>query len=203
MKKLIALALSTAFAAAALTGTAAAAPATPSAEAGASQNIVEIASSLGRYSTLVQLVVAADLVDALSHDGSMTVLAPTNKGFNKLEALVPGVTAALLDPANKELLRKVLLYHVIPAEVKSGAAAALAAKQARVGTALGNNPWARVKLRGKKNIFFQDSANISGYNLSKVVNPFDVMASNGVIHTVNKVLIPKSVAKALVAAGLI
>jgi uncharacterized surface protein with fasciclin (FAS1) repeats len=203
VKRLIALVLGAVFAVAALSGTAVAAPAAPAGPAannGGGQNIVEIASSLKRFSTLVDLVVAADLADTLSADGSFTVFAPTNKAFNKLEAAVPGVTAALLDPANKAVLVKVLKYHLLGSAVKSGAAAKLAAKKAKVPTVLGKGPNARIQLLGKKNIFVRDSA---GINTAKVVKPFDVSATNGVIHTVNKVLVPKNVAKTLRAVGLL
>ena len=197
MKKAVAPIIGVSLALGALAGTAAAAP---KQKAGGTQNIVEIAQSLKRYSTLVDLVVAADLAETLSGEGTFTVFAPTNKSFNKLEKAVPGVTAALLDPANKQVLRKVLLYHVLGSEVKSPAAAAAAKAKAKVSTLLGKGPNAKIQLRGKKNINIRDSAK---FNTARVYKPFDVMATNGVIHTINKVLIPKNVAKTLAAAGLI
>ena len=197
MKKVIALVIGVSLALGALAGTAAAAP---KQSTGGTQNVVEIAQSLKRFSTLVDLVVAADLADTLAGDGTFTVFAPTNKAFNKLEKAVPGVTAALLDPANKKVLQKVLLYHVLGSEVKSPAAAAAAKSKAKVSTLLGKGPNAKIQLRGKKNINIRDSAK---FNTARVFKPFDVMATNGVIHTINKVLVPKNVAKTLASAGLI
>src|ERR1700674_2717276 len=76
-----------------------------------SQNIVQVASSNPDFSTLVAAVKAAGLVDTLSGPGPFTVFAPTNEAFAKLPA---GTVDTLLKPENKELLTKVLTYHVVP-----------------------------------------------------------------------------------------
>lgn len=196
MKKVLTLVIGVSLALGALAGTASAAPK----QKAGSQNIVEIAQSLKRFLTLVDLVVAADLVDVLTGEGTFTVFAPTNKVFNKLEAAVPGVTAALLDPANKVVLQRVLKYYLLGIEVRSPAAQAAARARARVQTLLGKGPNARIQLRGKNRINIRDSA---GINTARVFKPFDVQASNGVIYTINKVLIPRHVCKTLKAVGLL
>ena len=73
-------------------------------------SIVEIALSDENFSTLVAALRAADLVETLQGAGPLTVFAPTNDAFNKLPT---GALESLLLPENKELLRQILLYHVV------------------------------------------------------------------------------------------
>ena len=163
--------------------------------------IVDVAAANPDFSTLVSLVKAAGLADALADPSAkLTVFAPTNEAFAKLEAAMPGVTKALTDPANKGLLQQVLKYHVLGSEVRSGAAIDAAKANTKVATLLGDDANGRVGLSldgGKLTV--SDSAGIS----KAVVTTADVGASNGVIHVIDSVLVPKSVATALVAAGLL
>ena len=176
---------------------AASAAARPQAEPG---TIVDVAAGNKSFSTLVTLVKAGGLVKALSGDAKLTVFAPTNAAFASLEKEVPGVTMALTDPKNKALLVQVLKYHVLAGEVQATAAIAAAKKKALVPTLLGKNANGKLglSLKGGK-LKVADSAGIHTATVTKA----DVMASNGVIHVVDKVLIPKSVAAALKKAGLI
>lgn len=162
--------------------------------------IVDVASANKSFSTLVSLVQAAGLVDALSGTTELTVFAPTNKAFASLEKAVPGVTKALTNPKNKKLLVQVLKYHVVAGEILSPAAVDAAKAKTEVPTLLGKNANGRLTLGfvGGK-IKVSDSA---GLNTATVVIA-DVDASNGVIHAINKVVVPKSVAAALRKAGLI
>jgi uncharacterized surface protein with fasciclin (FAS1) repeats len=163
--------------------------------------IVGVAAGNPDFSTLVALVQAAGLADALADPGTkLTVFAPTNAAFAKLETAVPGVTKALTDPANKDLLQQVLKHHVLGAEVRSGAAVDAAKANSKVATLLGDDANGRVALSLKGDqIAITDSAGIS----TALVTAADVSASNGVIHVIDSVLVPKSVAAALVAAGLL
>jgi uncharacterized surface protein with fasciclin (FAS1) repeats len=195
MRKLIAMTATVALATGLLAAAASARP------AGGQPNIVELAQGSPDHETLVQLVIAADLADALSDpNANLTVFAPTDAAFERLERDVPGVTAALLDPANQELLQKVLLYHVLGKEVKAKAAIAAAKRGAKLSTLLGKGSAAKIELslRGGK-IRIDDSADI----YRATVTAADLDASNGVVHVIDRVLIPKAVAKALDQAGLL
>lgn len=143
-------------------------PATAS--AASSKNIVETAAAAPQFSTLVSLVERAGLAEALSGTQQLTVFAPTNAAFNK----VPKKTLnALL--ADKTVLRKVLLYHVV--------AGKLAAKQVvkRDGAKTLNGARVSFEVKGQR-VFVNDA---------RVIDP-DIRASNGIIHAINRVLIPPS-----------
>lgn len=172
-----------------------------SAKPAASGTIVDVAAGNKNFSTLVSLVKAAGLVGALSDDmAKLTVFAPTNAAFKGLEAAVPGVTAALTDPKNKKLLVQVLQYHVIGSKVMATDAVAAAKKNAKVPTLLGKNANGQIMLSivgGKVQI--ADSAGLN----KAIVTKTDLAASNGVVHVINKVIVPKSIATALTKAGLI
>ena len=174
---------------------------TASAKPAASGTIVDVAAGNKNFSTLVTLVKAAGLVGALSDDmATLTVFAPTNAAFKVLEKRVPGVTAALTDPKNKKLLVQVLQYHVLGSEVKAMDAVAAAKQKAKVPTLLGKNANGQIMLSlvgGKVRV--TDSA---AFNKARVVIT-DIEASNGVVHVVDKVFVPKSIAAALTKAGLI
>lgn len=162
--------------------------------------IVDVAAGNKSFSTLVTLVKAAGLADALSGSTELTVFAPTNAAFKALEKEVPGVTTALTDPKNKALLVQVLKYHVVAGEVKSPAAVAAAKANAKVPTLLGKNANGKLSLSLRSGkIKITDSAGVHTATVTKA----DVDASNGVIHVIDKVLIPKSVALALKKAGLL
>ncbi len=172
-----------------------------SAKPTANGTIVDVAAGNKNFSTLVSLVKAAGLAGALSDESaSLTVFAPTNAAFKSLEAAVPGVTAALTDPKNKKLLVQVLQYHVLGSEVKAMDAVAAAKKKAKVPTLLGKNANGQIMLSivgGKVQI--ADSAGLN----KAIVTKTDLVASNGVVHVINKVIVPKSIATALTKAGLI
>jgi len=194
MKKFLAVAAASVVAVATVAGSASARP-----QAGST--VVDVAASNKNFSTLVTLVKAAGLAGALSNpDARLTVFAPTNAAFKSLEAAVPGVTKALTDPMNKSLLVQVLKYHVLPSKVMAADAVAAAKKNAKVPTLLGKNANGRIglSLEGGK-VALTDSAGLD----TAIVTKTDLAASNGVVHVVNKVIVPKSVATALKNAGLI
>merc|ERR1712087_380901 len=134
------------------------------------QNIVELAQATGDLSTLVQAVVAADLVATLTSAGPFTVFAPTNDAFGALPA---GTLDTLLKPENKADLVDILTYHVIPAQVLS---TDLKPKQV-VTTVEGKD----------LSVTVVDGAVFA--NKAKVVAA-DNMASNGVAHIIDGVLLP-------------
>jgi uncharacterized surface protein with fasciclin (FAS1) repeats len=138
-------------------------------EAKASGTIVDVAAADKNFSTLVKAVKAAGLAETLAGTGPFTVFAPTNEAFAALPA---GTVDKLMQPANREALRKVLTYHVVAGRVKSGDV-----KPGAVKTVQGSP--AMVAVEGGK-------AKIAGAEIVKK----DVMASNGVIHVVNKVMLP-------------
>ena len=131
-------------------------------------NIVQTAVAAGQFKTLTKLLKRAGLANALQQPGPFTVFAPTDAAFKK----VPKKTlSALLH--NKAKLKAVLLYHVASGKVT----AAKVAKRTSVKTL--NGKAVRIRL-SDANVFV---------NAAKVTTP-DVMASNGVIHVINRVLIP-------------
>jgi len=151
--------------------TSAASPiAAPSASAAAmSKDIVETASEAGSFATLLTAATAAGLVETLQGEGPYTVFAPTDEAFAALPA---GTLDGLL--ADKEALKKVLLYHVVSGSVTSDQVVGLTSADSVEGS-----PIAIAVKDGV--VYLNDSA--------KVVTP-DVMASNGVIHVIDQVLLP-------------
>jgi transforming growth factor-beta-induced protein len=144
------------------------------------QNIVQTAIAAGQFKTLASLLTKAGLVDTLATGGPFTVFAPTDAAFAKL----PKATLAALakHPAQ---LKSVLLYHVVPGSVT----ASEVVKLSSVKTLQGSSVLIKVNKGG---VFV---------NQAKVTTP-DVMASNGVIHVINKVLIPpKNIVATAKAAG--
>lgn len=136
----------------------------------ASKTISELAVSSKSLSTLVAALKAADLVDTLSGEGPFTVFAPTNDAFAKL----PKATLAkLLKPENKEMLKKILTYHVVPAAVTSK----MLKSGQQVETVEGSK--ITVKIKGKKVMI----------NNATVLKA-DVAASNGVVHSIDTVIMP-------------
>jgi uncharacterized surface protein with fasciclin (FAS1) repeats len=147
------------------------------------KNIVENAVNSKDHTTLVAAVGAAGLVDALKGAGPFTVFAPVNTAFDKLPA---GTVATLLKPENKATLAKILTYHVVSGK--------LDAKELMKRIKAGNGSTKlttlaggvlTAKMNGDMNIMITDekggSANINVYN---------VYQSNGVIHSVDTVLLP-------------
>jgi len=134
------------------------------------KDIVDTAVSAGSFSTLVAAVKAAGLVETLKGDGPFTVFAPTDAAFAKLPA---GTVENLLKPENRDKLRAVLTYHVVPSNVPS---AAIAGKALQVASVQGAN------------ISIDATTGIK-VNEANVVTP-DVTASNGVIHVIDTVIMP-------------
>ena len=147
---------------------------TDSADGGdaASQDIVEVAASTPQLTTLVDAVVAADLVETLESEGPYTVFAPTNNAFSQLP---PEELERLLKPANQEELANILTYHVVAGDVK---AADLSDGQ-MIETVQGDD--LTVSIDGDKVMI----------NDAQVVQA-DVEASNGTVHVIDAVLIPSS-----------
>lgn len=149
---------------------AAGAPAATSTPVAAKKNLVRTAVAAGQFKTLVSLVKQAGLAKTLSGNARYTVFAPTDAAFAK----VPKATLKAL-AADKAKLRAVLLYHVVAGRVT-------AAKVTKLRSAKTLNG-ATVQIRVRGGMVYVNGA--------RVVKP-DVSASNGVIHAINKVLIPAS-----------
>ncbi len=137
----------------------------------ATADIVDTAVAAGSFKTLAAALGAAGLVETLKGDGPFTVFAPTDDAFAALPA---GLVEKLLLPANKDVLVKILTYHVVSgkvlaADVKAGPVKTVEGSEATISTAGG------VKI---------DSANVV---------TTDVMATNGVIHVIDAVLVPAGV----------
>ena len=144
------------------------------------QNVVEIAAGNDQFSTLVQAVKAADLAETLSGEGPFTVLAPTNAAFEKLPQ---GTLEDLLKPENKEKLAGILKLHVIEGKVTADQVMEMDGKACP--TACPEGTTLQVMTSGGQVKFD------SGETTATVVKP-DVMASNGVIHAIDTVLLPPS-----------
>ena len=146
----------------------------------ATQSIVEIAAGNPAFSTLVSLVQKAGLVGAISSTGPFTVFAPTNAAFEKLAAAAPATYQAVLaDPA---LLTKVLTYHVVAGAIKSDQAIAVAQQNGSVN-ALAGEPISLSIKDGKLTL-----------NGSSTVVTADILATNGVIHVIDTIIVPPSLA---------
>jgi uncharacterized surface protein with fasciclin (FAS1) repeats len=131
-------------------------------------NIVQTAQQAGQFTTLLALATKAGLADDLA-SGELTVLAPTDAAFK----MVPKPTLNKL-LRNRAQLRRVLLYHVVPGDVKAAQVVGLRSAKTLAG------PSVRINVRGG-NVFLNRSA--------RVVKT-DIAASNGTIHVINKVLLP-------------
>ena len=140
-------------------------------QAETSPDIVDTAVAAGQFQTLVAAVQAADLVPTLKSDGPFTVFAPTDEAFAKLPA---GTVESLLEPANKDQLVAVLTYHVVPGKLMSGD---IAGRRGRVKTVQGSE------------LSFDATSGVSVDN-AKVIAA-DIEASNGVIHVIDTVVLPK------------
>lgn len=133
-------------------------------------DIVDTAISAGQFTTLAKALQAAGLVDTLKGSGPFTVFAPTDAAFAKLPA---GTVESLLKPENKDKLTSILTYHVVPGSVK----AAQVMKMTDAKTVNGDT------------VVFKAANNGVQVDQAKVVKA-DVVASNGVIHVVDTVLMP-------------
>lgn len=132
------------------------------------QTIVDIATSAGSFNTLTAALKAADLVTVLEGKGPFTVFAPTDEAF---AALPEGTLEELLKPENKEKLVKILTYHVVAGTVMS-----TDLKPGNVPTIEGSE----VKIQLGEEVKVDDAEVVKA----------DIKASNGVIHVIDKVIIP-------------
>ena len=151
--------------------TAAALVAAPAFAGGMKKDIVDTAVGAGSFGTLVAAVQAAGLVDTLKGDGPFTVFAPTDEAFAALPA---GTVETLLMPENKDQLIAVLTYHVVPGKVMSGDLS----NEMMATTVQGTD----VTIMTEGGVMVQDATVVSA----------DIEASNGVIHVIDKVILPSS-----------
>ena len=146
------------------------------------KNIIENAINSKDHTTLVAAVKAAGLVETLQGDGPFTVFAPTNAAFDKLPE---GTVTSLLKPSNKDALTGVLTYHVVAGKMDSSdLMKAIRKGKATLTTVNGSKLTAM--MNGDKNIILTD-ANGNSSNISL----YDVYQSNGVIHVIDSVVLPK------------
>lgn len=148
-----------------------------------SKNIIENAVNSKDHTTLVAAVKAAGLVETLEGPGPFTVFAPTNSAFNKLPV---GTVETLLKPENKAKLTAVLTYHVVPG--KLGSKELMSMMKAGMGkatlkTVQGENLY--VSMKGKKIMITDENGGVTTVTIA------DVNQSNGVIHVIDTVLLPK------------
>lgn len=149
-----------------------------------SKNIVENAVNSKDHTTLVAAVKAAGLVDTLSGKGPFTVFAPTNEAFAKLPA---GTVDTLVKPENKATLTKILTYHVVAGKMTAADLGKMIKDgkgKAMLKTVEGEDLTAEEK--GGKIELVDAKGGISTVTIA------DVMQSNGVIHVIDKVAMPKS-----------
>ncbi len=137
---------------------------------GHSKDIVDTAVGAGSFTTLVAAVQAAGLVDTLKSEGPFTVFAPTDDAF---AALPEGTVETLLKPENKDQLVAILTYHVIAGKVMSGD--------------LSNNMMATTVQGGDLKIMTEGGVSVNGANVTAA----DIETSNGVIHVIDAVILPK------------
>lgn len=136
----------------------------------AKADIVETAVAAGTFNTLVAAVQAAGLVDTLKGEGPFTVFAPSDEAF---AALPEGTVDSLLKPENREQLIAVLTYHVVPGKVTAADVARISSAATVNGESVSiSTSYGKVKIDGA------------------TVVQADVMASNGVIHVIDQVILP-------------
>ena len=145
------------------------------------KDIVDTAVSAGQFKTLAAALKAAGLVETLKSKGPFTVFAPTDEAFGKLPK---GTVKELLKPENKEKLIAILTYHVVPGNVTAKDVVKL--KKAK--TVQG----AEIQIKAKKKRVMVDNA---------AVTATDIQCSNGVIHVIDSVILPRDIVDTAVAAG--
>lgn len=153
-------------------------------QAQSTKTIVENAIGSKDHTTLVAAVKAAGLADVLSSKGPFTVFAPTNEAFTKLPK---GTIETLLKPENKATLQAVLTYHVVAGNLDSKAVVAAITKgkgSVTLTTVQGGKLVA--SLSGKNVILTDENGNKS------TITAVDITSSNGVIHVIDTVVLPKS-----------
>lgn len=151
--------------------------------ASAQKTIVDVAVGNEDFSTLVAALKAADLVGALQGDGPFTIFAPNNAAFAKIDA---NTLNSLLKPENKAALSNILTYHVVSGKLTAkDVVAALKKGNGKVSLTALNEQSLMVKQKDGK-IWLKDQNG----NYSEIIAT-DVMGSNGVIHVINSVVMPK------------
>lgn len=150
--------------------TAAALLATPAFADKHSKDIVDTAVEAGSFTTLVAAVEAAGLVETLKGEGPFTVFAPTDEAFAALPA---GTVEDLLKPENKDKLTAILTYHVVPGKVMS--------------TDLSDNLMATTVQGTDVTVMTTGGVTVNGAKVTTA----DIEASNGVIHVIDTVIMPK------------
>ena len=138
--------------------------------AGDSKDIVATAQEAGAFSTLIAAVEAAGLVETLQGDGPFTVFAPTDEAF---AALPEGTVENLLKPENRDQLTAILTYHVVPGKVMSGDLS----DDMQAATVQGSS----VTIDLDNGVMVDQATVVTA----------DVEASNGVIHVIDKVILPE------------
>lgn len=138
----------------------------------AQKDVVDTAVDAGQFTTLAKALGAADLVQTLKGPGPFTVFAPTDEAFEKLPA---GTLDSLLKPENKDQLRAILTYHVVPGRVMAADVVKLTEAET---------------VNGKKVAVNADDGAVM-INDAKVTTT-DIEASNGIIHVVDTVILPPS-----------
>ncbi|HEX8410629.1 MAG TPA: fasciclin domain-containing protein [Thermoanaerobaculia bacterium] len=141
-----------------------------SASNAASMNIAEVAMSTGMHNTLVTALKSAGLASMLMESGSYTVFAPTDAAFAKLPA---GTVEMLLKPENRDKLRSILQYHVVPGRVSAQQVSAMTSAKSASGQTL------RIST-------MNNQVMIGNAHVVKA----DVAANNGVVHVIDTVLMP-------------
>ena len=134
------------------------------------KDIVEVAASAGSFKTLIAAVQAAGLVDTLKGQGPLTVFAPTDEAFKKLPA---GTVENLLQPETKDKLIAVLTSHVVPGRVTASEVVNIDSAKTVNGRSL--------KISARAGNVMVDNAHVTAT---------DIMASNGVIHVIDAVVLP-------------
>jgi uncharacterized surface protein with fasciclin (FAS1) repeats len=158
-----------AFTSLALVGALAATPA----RAQQPKDVVDTAVAAGSFTTLAKALTAADLVTTLKGPGPFTVFAPTDEAFAKLPA---GTLDNLLRPENKDKLRRILIYHVVPGEVRAADVVKVPSAKAVSGDTI------TIKVKDGK-------VHVNDANVTRA----DIKASNGVIHVIDTVIVPKGI----------
>jgi uncharacterized surface protein with fasciclin (FAS1) repeats len=133
------------------------------------KDIVDTAVAAGNFTTLAAALTAAGLVETLKGAGPFTVFAPTDAAFAALPA---GTVEDLLKPENKDKLIAILTYHVVPGKVMS--------------TDLSEGLMAKTVNGAEVTITLADGAKVNG----AVISAADILASNGVIHVIDTVILP-------------
>jgi uncharacterized surface protein with fasciclin (FAS1) repeats len=145
--------------------------AAPQASKAPQKDIVDTAVAAGSFNTLAAALKAADLIDTLKGKGPFTVFAPTDEAFAKLPA---GTVENLLKPENKAKLVSILTYHVVAGSVKASDVVKLTSAKTVEGQS--------VRISTRNGTVMIDNASVV---------KADVMASNGVIHVIDSVIIPE------------